>query len=52
MKLWIWMIATLASLPISNYLVKYQGYTRNKAILVSVGVVWATVILITLFTLE
>lgn len=52
MNLWIFFLATLVSLPISDYLVKHKGYSRRKAILVSIGIVWATVFLITLFTLN
>lgn len=52
MNLWILILATVVSLPIADYLVKHKGYTRTKAVLVSVGIVWATVILITIFTVN
>jgi len=52
MQLWIFALATIMTLFLANYLEKKQGYTRRKAVLVSVVVVWATVILITLFTYQ
>jgi hypothetical protein len=52
MKLWILILATLVSLPIAEYLVKRKGFSRTKAVLLSVGIVWATVILITMLTVE
>ena len=52
MQLWIFIIATLFTLVVANYLEKQHGYTRRKAVIVSVVVVWATVILITMFTYQ
>ena len=50
MQLWVFIIATVITLVIANYLEKQRGYTRRKAIILSVVVTWATVILITFFT--
>ena len=52
MQLWIFLLATAITFVLANYLEKKQGYTRRKAVIVSVVVVWATVILITLFTYQ
>jgi len=52
MQLWIFALATIMTLVLANYLEKQRGYTRRKAVLVSVVVVWATVILITMFTYQ
>jgi hypothetical protein len=52
MQLWIFALATIMTLVLANYLEKQQGYTRRKAVFVSVAVIWATVILITMFTYQ
>lgn len=52
MQLWIFIAATIVTLVLTNFLEKQRGYTRRKAVLVSVVVVWATVILITMFTYQ
>lgn len=52
MQLWIFALATALTLIAANYLEKQRGYSRRKAIIVSVAVIWATVILITLFTYQ
>lgn len=52
MQLWIFVLATIITLVVANYLEKQRGYPRRKAVIISVVVTWATVILITLFTYQ
>lgn len=52
MQLWIFILATIMTLVMASYLEKQRGYSRRKAVLVSVLVIWATVILITMFTYQ
>jgi len=52
MQLWIFIVATIVTMVVANYLEKQRGFTRRKAVLVSVVIVWATVILITMFTYQ
>ncbi|MDX9864696.1 MAG: hypothetical protein RBT34_07830 [Anaerolineaceae bacterium] len=52
MQLWIFVLATVLTLFLANLLEKRNGYPRRKAVIISVVIIWATVILITLFTYQ
>ena len=52
MQLWILIVASVITLIVANYLEKQRGYPRRKAVVVSVVIIWATVILITMFTFQ
>ena len=52
MQLWILLVASVITLIVANYLEKQRGYPRRKAVVVSVVIIWATVILITMFTFQ
>ncbi len=52
MQLWIFVLATVLTFVLTNFLEKQRGYPRRKAVVVSVVIIWATVILITLFTYQ
>jgi putative effector of murein hydrolase len=52
MQLWIYILASIMTFVLATYLEEKHGYSRRKAVLVSVVVVWATVILITMFTFQ